>query len=101
MCIRDSLSINLSTFFAETISESQPPILLESVSLPSLNAPAPPHPLNVLHGLQRRHEPEGARHSLCSIPFPLSTRSILRSLERESSRAQKMPAGPAPTMMTS
>lgn len=72
--------------------------------MPSLKAPAPPHPCSKVHGSQLTHpKPRLAGHFRFSRSGPLSSMRILSGdvLFLVSSRAENMPAGPVPTMMMS
>ena len=83
-------------------SPNHPPTSGLSVSLPSENAPAPPQPQVMSHGSQWAQMPvvrAGQRRSEISQPF--STRRMRSDDLLASSSAAKMPAGPAPTMITS
>jgi len=84
---------------------SQPPTSGESVSLPSLKAPAPPQPQVMEQGRQPISQPTGctplAGHLRFSMSKPFSMRSTLQLFLRVNSRAAKIPAGPAPTIMAS
>ena len=75
---------------------------MDNVSLPSLNAPAPPHPDSNRHGSQWTHSnPRLAGHLRWLMSGPLSSMSMLSLFFCVSSMAEKMPAGPAPTIITS
>ena len=83
---------------------SHPPTSVERSSLPSLKAPAPPHPCSKVQGSQLTHpKPRLAGHLRFSRSGPFSSITILSGVELflVSSRAENMPAGPVPTMMTS
>ncbi len=81
---------------------SMPPNSVVRVSLPSLYAPAPPQPQRMPQGLQWRHFVPlvwmGQARAEMSRPF-----SRMRTFRPVSaiSNAAKMPAGPAPMMITS
>ena len=81
---------------------SQPPTSGVRVSLPSLKAPAPPQPQVMSHGSQPEHTPVlRAGQARREMSGPRSTMSTLAPLRRTSSSAAKIPAGPAPTTITS
>ena len=85
-----------------TKRSSQPPTSGVSVSLPSLKAPAPPQPQVMSQGSQPAQTPVlRAGQPRRSMSGPRSTTSTLAPLRRTSSSAAKMPAGPAPTTITS
>jgi hypothetical protein len=80
-----------------------PPTSGESESLPSEKAPAPAQPLIMAQGLQFAHVPVIlAGHFLFDSDLPLSITSTLAFGQSSySSSAVNMPAGPAPTIITS
>ena len=81
---------------------SQPPTSVETVSLPSEKAPAPPQPQVMSQTSQLAQRPVlRAGQARRSMSGPRSTSSTLAPLRRTSSSAAKMPAGPAPTTITS
>ena len=84
-------------------SGKSPPTSLDSDSLPSENAPAPENPVVMRHGSQPRHGPPACLgHVRSSTASPLSSMTMRPANPRSTSAsAQKMPAGPAPTMTTS
>ena len=85
-----------------TKRSSQPPTSGVSVSLPSLKAPAPPQPQVMSQGSQPAHTPLlRAGQARREMSGPRSTTSTLAPLRRTSSSAAKIPAGPAPTTITS
>jgi hypothetical protein len=72
------------------------------VSFPSLKAPAPPHPDRSKHGSQLTHSnPRLAGHLRWVMSGPLSSMRTLMLFFSVSSRAENIPAGPAPTIITS
>ena len=84
-------------------SGRSPPTSADSDSFPSENAPAPENPVVIRQGSQFAHgAPACFGHTRSSTAKPLSTmtmRPVKPRSKRES--AQKIPAGPAPTMTTS
>jgi len=77
---------------------------VEIVSFPSEKEPAPPHPARMSQGLHFLQP--GAASELGQLRFSmLLPRSIITTLSsglwRISSRAQKIPDGPLPTIATS
>ena len=81
----------------------KPPISVERISLPSLKAPAPENPVVIWQGLQCLHAPF-CRLKQCrfSMGLPFSSISIfLLGSCFKSSITVKIPAGPAPTIITS
>ena len=85
-----------------TKRSSQPPTSGVRVSLPSLKAPAPPQPQVMSQGSQPEHTPLlRAGQARREMSGPRSTTSTLAPLRRTSSSAAKIPAGPAPTTITS
>ena len=83
-------------------SGRSPPTSADSDSFPSENAPAPENPVVIRQGSQFAHgAPACFGHTRSSTAKPLSTmtmRPVKPRSKRES--AQKIPAGPAPTMTT-
>ena len=84
-------------------SGRSPPTSLDSESFPSENAPAPENPVVMRHGSQFTQEPPACLgHARSSTAKPLSTMVMRPAKPRSiSAKAQKMPAGPAPTMTAS
>ena len=81
---------------------SHPPTSVDSVSFPSLNAPAPPHPDKRGHGSQWTHSsPRVAGHLRWLMSGPLSSMRMFSLFFSVSSMAENIPAGPAPTIITS
>ena len=81
---------------------SQPPTFGVSVSLPSLKAPAPPQPQVMSQGSQPAQTPVlRAGQARREMSGPRSITSTWAPLRRTSSSAAKIPAGPAPTTITS
>ena len=80
-----------------------PPTSLERESFPSENAPAPDQPHMMAQGLQPTHFPVvRAGQTRLSMLRPASTsRIFVPGASFVSSSAVKMPAGPAPMMITS
>ena len=92
-----SLAFSLSLI----ISTRSPPISGLKFNVPSENVPEPPTPHIILHGSQLIHLPFLTMgHFLLFMSLPLSTIRISNDLST-SSYAANIPAGPAPTIITS